>query len=58
MESYKIFYNDGVYAETFTFKNEITEEEKQKYFKKRIAEYNKNSNKLYHIGLNNIVKQN
>ena len=58
MESYKIFYNDGVYAETFTFKKETTEEDKQKYFRKRIEEYNLNPNKLYHIGMSNIIRQN
>lgn len=54
MKHYKIFYNDGAYAETITFIDK-SETFINKYLLNRIKEYNKNPNKDYHINYSNIA---
>lgn len=55
MKHFKIYYNDGVYAETITFINKS-----KKFINKCLAdtikEYNTNCNKLYHISFKNIQR--
>lgn len=53
MKHFKIFYNDSVYAETISFDNKDNNFINQ-YLQNRIKEYNQNTNKLYHIGFDNI----
>lgn len=55
MKHFKIYYNDGVYAETITFTNKSRKFIK-KYLAARIKQYNTNPNKLYHICFKNIKK--
>jgi hypothetical protein len=55
MKHFKIYYNDGVYAETITFVNK-SRKFISNYLASRIKEYNTNCNKLYHIGFKNIKR--
>jgi hypothetical protein len=55
MKHFKIYYNDGVYAETITFVNK-SRRFISKYLANKIKEYNANCNKLYHIGFKNIQR--
>lgn len=57
MDTYKTFYNDGVYAETLYFDESVTEGQKQDCIQKEIEEYNKNPNPNYHITKANFIKQ-
>lgn len=57
MKQFNFYYNDGVYAQTITFKNKSRKFIK-KYLANEIKEFNKNCNKLYHIGFKNIKRVN
>jgi hypothetical protein len=57
MEHYNIYYNDGVYAETFSFIPGLDAKQKRAYIEKTIREYNKNPNPAWHITKKNIIKQ-
>lgn len=54
MKHYKVYYNDGVYAETFSFINNVTDKQKAAYIQKIIKQYNQNPNPDYHITPKNI----
>lgn len=55
MKRFKIYYNDGAYAETITFINRSRKFIKH-YLQKEIKNFNLNPNKLYHISFKNIQK--
>lgn len=54
MRIYEIFYNDGVFAERIEFDESCTEDFINNYLRKTVKEYNENSNKDYHIAMENI----
>jgi hypothetical protein len=53
MRHFKIYYNDGVYAETISFDSK-TNEFIEECLADSIAEYNQNINSRYHITRDNI----
>lgn len=55
MDTYKIYYNDGVWAATISFPADLAEEEKQVALNKEIEAFNQNPNTAWHITQTNIV---
>lgn len=54
MIKYNIYYNDGAYYGTITFKNS-SREEIEKVIMQEIESNNKNPNPMYHITRNNFI---
>lgn len=52
LKEYKIYYNDGAYYGTMTFKGK-TQDEIEDLIQKEIDSNNKNINLLYHIAREN-----
>jgi hypothetical protein len=55
MRHFKIYYKDGVYAETITYMDK-TDDFIEENLKGVIDEYNKNPNSLYRISRENITE--
>ena len=55
MRHFKIYYKDGVYAETITYMDK-TDDFIEENLKGVIDGYNKNPNSLYHISRENITE--
>lgn len=57
MKKFDIYYNDGAYYGTMTFKNDnITQQEIESEIQKEIENNNKNSNPMYHITRKNFIE--
>lgn len=54
-KSFKIYYNDGVFAEAVTFTNK-SRRFINKFLLNEIKEFNENINKQYHINFKNIIR--
>lgn len=52
LKKYNIYYNDGAFYGTVTFKNK-TQSEIESLIQDEINDNNKNPNKMYHITRNN-----
>ena len=56
-KEYNIFYNDGAYYGTMTFKEGITQDRIETLIQEEIDDNNKNINPLYHITRDNFKER-
>ena len=56
-KEYNIFYNDGAYYGTMTFREDVPQDRIETLIQKEINDNNKNINPLYHITRDNFKER-